>query len=600
MGSKSRSPKYRTTCRILIIEPGIFIELYRVIYKKIEKAMQKSILNYSVSIMKKALSILLVILAAVSGFGQELSPDFIIIPVDKRINEFPDQFDLSSPLKSCISFNYLLANGKEGLLRGASTVRIRSYLPETGASDSKVSEKTRNFFLNILVNEIVVYKDTVACAISVFDKSFYSIRIFTFENEKWVNTGEDVGNSVEDSRQRFAKKADMLLDYNRRTRVLAKVSTDTLSFTKYIEKAGQEPKQFVLNALTKHKLVIYGEVHRRLWSWTFCKEIIDDPRFYRSTGTIFMEISSDKQNDLDKYFAGDTMDKELLLNVFRGMQSNGWHDRGMYEFIQEVWKLDKTLPANKRIKIVAVDIPTPLSTFKTADEQKRFFDNSMDRNVCMAQNIEEFTQSKKDKRNSLFIVGAGHAYKSLAPGFASAAPNAEPGAGSLLGSKFPKGEVFSIFTHCPIISNSGIIDGRIRGGIFDYSFYQAGNKPVAFILKNSPFGREPFDAFPEISCYSRAGTFADNYDGYIFFGPLEAEPCEYILYDLYNDDFVREMERRAAFDESTVQKWFGTTEATKEAIIAKLKKENEGTTRWGKQLPPLMNTMKTGQKKTDK
>lgn len=537
--------------------------------------------------MKKAFPVFLLLLCFFTGFGQELSSDFKIVTVNKKVREFPDLFDLSSPLSSCISFNYLLINGKDGLLRPASSRRIQSYLPDPGAKDSKVSEKSRNNYLDKLINEVVIYKDTIACVISVYTETLYSIRFLSLENSKWVNAGEDVGTSIADSRQQFARKAPLFLDFNQRIRTLVAVSTDTLSFINYLKKQGQEPKQFVLNALAKHKLVIFGEIHRRLWSWNLCKSIIRDPGFKKSTGTIFLEISAHKQNALDQFLAGKTMDTEIILDIFREIQSNGWYDKGMYEFILDVWRLNQTLPPGKRIKIIAADIPRPFSTFKTADEQKKFFDTVMDRNAFMSKTVETFIKSKKDKRNSLFIVGAGHAYKSSVPGFASAAGSAEPSAtaGSLLTGRLPKGEVFILFTHCPVIDNGGNIDGAVRNGLFDYAFYRTGNKPIAFLLKNSPFGTEPFDALPEISYKTVTGTYADNYDGYIFLGPLETEPGEYILHDIYSDNFVKELIRRAALDHSTVQEWFGIKEATRGAIIEGLKEENKVKNRWGSLSP---------------
>jgi len=531
--------------------------------------------------MKIAFPVFLLLLCFLHSPAQELSSDFKIVPVNKRINEFPDKFDLTSPLSSCISFNYLLINGKDGLFRSASSRRIQAYLPDSKAKDSKVSEKSRNNYLNKLINEVVIYKDSIACAISVYSESLYSIRYLSLENSRWVNAGEDVGTSVADSRQQFARKAPLFLDFSHRIRTLATVSTDTLSFINYLKKQGQEPKQFVLNALSKHKLVIYGEIHRRLWSWNLWKSILSDPKFNQSTGTIFLEISSHKQNALDQFLAGEKIDTEILLDVFREIQSNGWYDRGMYEFIQEVWKLNKILPSDKRIKLIAADIPRPFSTFKTADEQKKFFDTVMDRNAFMSITIENYIKTKKDKRNSLFIVGCGHAYKSSVPGYASAARSAEPSAtaGSLLTGKFPKGDVFIIFTHCPVIDNGGRLDGEVRKGLFDYTFSRTGNKPVAFLLKNSLFGKEPFDALPEISYKSMTGTYADNYDAYIFLGPLETEPGEYVLYDIYSDNFVKELIRRAALDHTTVQDWFDCKEATREAIIGSLKKD-AGKNRW--------------------
>lgn len=87
------------------------------------------------------------------------------------------------------------------------------------------------------------------------------------------------------------------------------------------------------------------------------------------------------------------------------------------------------------------------------------------------------------------------------------------------------------------------IPERIRQDIFDYIFYKSGNQPLAFELKNNPFGNEPFDGL----YYSGSGTYQDNYDGYIFLGSLDNEPNGKLLQDLYNDKFIYELNRKMGF-----------------------------------------------------
>ena len=526
--------------------------------------------------MKTAKLFFVLFIVTMNSYGQELSSDFKIIPVNKKIKEFPDKFDLSSPLNSCISINYLFINGKDYLLRTASTVRKKAYLPDINAPDSKVLENDRNYYLNSTIKEVIFYKDSVAGVTTQYKDSLYTIRTFTFENSKWVNCGEDVRNSILESRKQFAKYADQKLCVLRRIKIFTVMPQDTLSFINYLKNHEQEPKEFVLTMLAKYKIVIYAELYRRVLSWNLCRSIIRDTAFQESAGTVFLEVPAHKQNDLDNFNAKDTINKELLLNVLRETSAEGMHDKGMYDFIVDIWKINKTLPSEKRIKIIAVDIPRPYSKFKSVTECMNYFDTVMDRNKFMTSIIEKYIKLKKDNRNCLFIVGEEHVCKS------------SESAGSILSKTFPEGGVFTIFTHCPVIDNSFNIPERIRNGIFDYSFYMNGNKPIGFLLKDSPFGKEPFDGDPEISYNCKTGSFADNYDGYIFFGSLDTEPCGEILYELYSDDFVKELNRRASLFKTTLQDWWGIKEVSKEAVISNLK-ETEGKNRWGTPLPPLFD-----------
>lgn len=513
---------------------------------------------------------------------QEPSQNYKTILVDKKVKDFQDSYDLNTPLDSCVSFNYLLINGKNSKLRSTSSDRIKAYLPDSNSKDSKVGQQTKDFYLNMHVKEVIIYKKFVACVISEYAESFFSIRYFSFENMNWVNAGEDLGHSMTESRQKFEHKAEMLFDYNLRIKTLSRISTNASELADYLKTHAKAPNEFVLDALKNHKVVIFGEVHKRKWSWELCKNLLKDPRFHQTVGVVFLEISEHAQDQLDVFLSNEELNKEVILDVLREVQSNGWCDRGMYEFIVEVWRLNKRLPSEKMVKIIAVDIPRPFNRFQSQEEQKTFFEKSPDRNENMSRVIEEHINSNKDKRNCLFIVGLGHAYKSNTPGFASSSSlgSASPAAGSLLLKKLSCEGVFSIFTHCPIIDNRGTIHGRLRKGLFDDSFHLNGDKPIAFHLKNSPFGREPFDALHEIGFRSCTGSYQNNYDGYIFLGPLDSEPSQYILYDLYSEDFIRELNRRAKLEKTSLKSWFGINESTKDAVISNLKKEYEGKMRW--------------------
>jgi hypothetical protein len=176
------------------------------------------------------------------------------------------------------------------------------------------------------------------------------------------------------------------------------------------------------------------------------------------------------------------------------------------------------------------------------------FNKILDRNTQMAKIISETISAQKDQRHNLFIVGEAHAYKSSVPGIAVGRRNNEsrPTAAAQLSKTFSPQEVFSIFQHCPIISNNGTIHGKIRNGLFDKG----------------------------------AGSLESNYDAYLFLEPLESEPEEYYLYDIITDTYVQELVRRTEMTKTTVNKWFGVEEITQEAIISKLKSKYENKKRW--------------------
>jgi len=520
--------------------------------------------------VKKVISVLVICCVMTSVNAQSIS-------INQQLKDFPDTYDLSTPLKAGITCSYFLINGKENLWRDASAYLIREYFPKSKNPDRTVDEAYKERMLNGTIKEVIVYKDSVACMITQIDSSYYSIRILGFEDGKWLNIGEDLGRGLENSREVFYAKAPKTLSRLHRSIEVKLISSDTLAFVNYLKQHGTEPKFFLLEALSNYQLVVYGELHRRKVSWDFLTSVLCDPQFPEKVGTIFVELPSYQQTEFDRFYASGELDTDILLEIMRSEQIYGWWDRGEYEFLVNVWKLNQTLSADKQIRVVAVDEQLPYKLLHTEEDFENAWQNLSDRNTNMANVVEQTIKSKTDKRNCMFVVGYMHAYKSLVPGFEGENPALS--AGAQLAQRLSAENVFIIFQHVPMGTNNGAL-GLIRQGIFDATFEKYGNKPVAFHLLNSPFGAEPFDADYGMSFDSRTGTFADNFDGYIFLQPIKDEETDYILYEIWSEQFVEEFKRRATLNNRNANRLLGIDgELTKEKII-KIFKEDEGEKRW--------------------
>jgi len=531
--------------------------------------------------MKQIFIGILIFLFGINIKAQQISNDYKTFEINKTVKDFPDEFNLSLPLKSFIYFKYLKSQGKQGLYRSVNSYKIQGFFPKENAPDITIDDAKKESLLNTKINEIIICRDSVAGIISDFQSPMQVITYLTLEDGKWLNAGEGLGDDLNDARSIFKENAYVHLGNIHQITILKNVSTDTLSFVNYLRENSKDPKQFILQALSEHKIVLYGELHRRQKSWELMKNVINDSKFHKEVGTIFMELSSDKQDELDAFFKNQVLDKELILNIFRDVQKDGWYDRGMYEFLIELWKVNKKLPSKKQIKIVAVDEPRPFKTFKNNEEMEAHFNQTLERNEQMAKIISQTVRSQNDKRNNLFIVGIAHAYKSTPQNMAigSQKGKMKPTAASQLATIFPKDEVFTIIQHIPVISNNGTVHGETRKSIFDYAFSVVGNKPIAFNLKNSPFGKEPFDALYEISYNKMTGNYEDNYDAYLFIEPLKTESAEYLFDDILTDDYLKELDRRAKMVNTTLEKWFGVDKATLKTIKETLQ-FNPNVRRW--------------------
>lgn len=532
--------------------------------------------------MKQIFIGILIFFCDLSLKAQQISNDYKTIEINKTVKEFPNEFNLSSPLKSFICFKYLKSEGKQGSYRFVNSYKIQGSFPKENALDITIDDAKKEALLNTKINEIIIYKDSVAGIITDFQPPMQIITYLTLEDGKWLNAGEGFGgNDLNDSRSKFKENAFVHLENIHQITRLKNVSTDTLSFVNYLREHSKDPKQLILQALSEHKIVVYGELHRRQKSWELMKTVINDSKFQKEVGTVFMELSSDKQGEMDAFIKNQFLDKELILNIFRDNQIDGWYDRGMYEFLIELWKMNKKLPSKKQIRVVAVDEPRPFMTFKNREEMEAHFGQTLERNEQMAKIISQTVRNQNDKRNNLFIVGAAHAFKSTLHDMAigSKKGNMKPTAASQLAAIFSKDEVFTIIQHIPVVSNNGTVHGMTRKGIFDYVFSVVGNNPIAFNLKNSPFGKEPFDALYEISYNKMTGNYEDNYDVYLFIEPLNTESAEYLFDDILTDDYLNELDRRAKMTNTTLEKWFGVDKATLQTI-KETRQFNPNKRRW--------------------
>ena len=509
--------------------------------------------------MKRFILLLLFAIIFVNSYAQEYRTQII----NKKVKDFSIDNDFSTPLKAFVSFQYLMVNGKLSEMYNKSTIRYHK-IGDKAQSDKVPTQEFKSKRLNSEIKKIITYYDSVAYVICLEQDSIYTCRNLYLEQGIWVNAGEGGGDlkGVEDDIIIYSPLR--LLKVRQSNRIL-NTPTDTMTFINYLKENGKAPKQFLLNALADHKLVIYGERHRRELSWQLLKDVVNDPTFPKITGTVFMELQSYKQSEIDKFFNNtERMDSSILIGIYQDMQMTGWFDKGGFEFLINLWKLNKRLPKKEKIKVVFADFQPPIRQIKTKEELQK--SDTVKRNTNMANVIEKTIKSSTDSRNNLFIVGYGHAYKSSAIGEYNESPQGDHSAANQLVKRFSDKDVF-----CTRVHTSGINGYYTRGGMFDYAFVKTGGKPVAFKLKGSPFGKEIIEEWAyEKDDFS---SFENNYDGYIFLGgePVDMQK-EYRLSDIYTEDFVKEIIRRAYLMGEENEKWCGVPNKslTLEALLKDL------------------------------
>ncbi len=514
-----------------------------------------------------------IILFAVSVVGNELmmAENIQMEEINKTIVSFSQDTILQdSPLELALSCAHISMSGEDSKWHNLSTYEFADFL-NANAPRKSISEKRKQSIASRLVLE-VYSKDSVAAIISKDKDNIYYSQYSWIENGKWVNCGEDLEFDLLRMREKIKKNLPRLELRRERVKQIMCVPSNIEPFVDFLTKNECTPVDFVMKALMSHKIVVNGEFHRRKVSWDMLIELINQPEFANVVGTIFMELPSHRQSDIEQFMGGEMLRPEIIFDIFRDEQLNGWWDKGEYDFLCELWKINRTLPYKKRVSVVLADYQAPYSSIKSKEQLDSL--SNIDRNKHMADVIEHYIATTDDSRSNLFIVGCGHALKSDLLGFYS---GKEPSSSAafLLRQRLGDENVFTIYQHNLTGDNMGRYKQPIRTGLFDRAFDATGNKPIGFKLEGSPFGEEPFDGIYEYKFNPNAKTFVHNFDGYLYLCDVKKEPQGEILESIFTQEFVDEMKRRAkCLDmEDNRDFWFGVKacDMTPQVIIDALK-----------------------------
>ena len=524
-------------------------------------------------LLKRFMLLLAMLPAATFISAQE---QFIQQLINRRVSEYNHVgIDQSSPLSYYLSRAYIMAEGRMGQMAKMSTAKFEL---DTCEANVPVDSAKKQRILDEKILKIVIYKDSVAAIVTEYSDNWQLFSYTWIENGKWVNGGQGMAEGMENTDRQIKENLPLLYQDLPRIKEITTPPTDTRPFADFLKQQHLSPEKFVLQQIAKHKLVINGEYHRRKVSWDMLRRLIALPDFSKACGTIFMELPSREQPTMDLFLGTDKLNGELILNIFRNEQLHGWWDKGEYDFICDIWRLNQLLPQEKRIKIQLVDFQIPYSQIQTAEEYREAIIRAENRNTHMADVIEQYIKTKSDTRGCLFLVGCAHVFKSNVAGIASAGGDGkeEMTAGAQLAQRFGSKNVFTVFQHVLPCDNSGRHRSFIRGGVFDQAFAENGNQPVGFLLQGSPFGKEPFDGIYELKYKAGTGTYQDNFDGYLFLHSLKDEPQSTPLLEVFNDEFVTEIQRRSTYFDwnGRSEIFFGhkVSELTKELIHKELTK----------------------------
>lgn len=336
-------------------------------------------------------------------------------------------------------------------------------------------------------------------------------------------------------------------------------TSGTYEYVKALKEKGSEPIQFVIKIFNDHDLIIFDDAnHSAEEPFKFYQKLIEDTAFQNKVHYIFIEaFSLSKQHDINNYMNSETEDRTLLYPVFQDDFSGlGWTYETYFDLMHTIYMVNKSLPPEKKFKVIGVSNATYWSAIKTTDDLALFRSSLASFDYTMYMRITGKLDDFKSGRKGIFLTNTRHSYK----GIKDTDGNFFWDCGTFFHQWHP-GKTYSIRFHNATLYIEKEVDSpdkpkttegmeriqykwvRMTGGKWDESFRLNGNKPVALTLDNTPFGRDPYvgnhmlDALPGQTMY-------DANDAVIFLAPLNELHRSAITNEIYTDDFKKELERR--------------------------------------------------------
>ncbi len=331
-------------------------------------------------------------------------------------------------------------------------------------------------------------------------------------------------------------------------------------YVEVLKVRGQDPGRFVLDRLDKVDLILFDDAwHPVVEPFDFYRSLVLDPEFRAKVDFLFVEaFSINQQPVIDRFLGAPEEDLTLLAPLLQDdFSGHGWPLETYVELLRTIRRVNRELPEAERLRVVAVNAPAYWPLIRTPEDLSLFRQSLAGNDYAMYLNILGALERFESGKKGVFLTNTRHAYKGIRKTSGELFWNA----GTFFAQWHP-GKTSSIRFHHLILmirgetaagdakpaSTAGIERydysfERVAGGRWDEAFTAQGNRPVAFDLAGTPFGREPY-AGNHMHRAAPGQTMADANDSIIFLAPVETLHNSARVDFIYTGEFKRELARR--------------------------------------------------------
>ena len=165
----------------------------------------------------------------------------------------------------------------------------------------------------------------------------------------------------------------------------------------YLQHKGLSPREYVLSKLLDHRIVIVGEHHWLKHDVNLILELIPNIRSRGGTALGVEMFRVTDQERIDLVVNADVWNPAKAMGV---MRTASWPYREYFEMIHAVWKVNQTLPATERLRLLALGPET--------DWRERLLPLGQTYDTFMAKTVSAYL--REPRRRILIYCGAHHAF----------------------------------------------------------------------------------------------------------------------------------------------------------------------------------------------
>jgi hypothetical protein len=290
----------------------------------------------------------------------------------------------------------------------------------------------------------------------------------------------------------------------------------------------QDATKAILAAFDKYEVVGMGAAHGFKELDDYILSLIRNPAFPDKVNTIVVECGNCLYQDtLDRYIAGEDVPLAKMELVWRNTTQIMCSLSGFYEqLFPLVRQINQKLPLQKRLRVVAANLPIDWSKVQSQDDYVAIRNNlgSTITTVIMTEVLAK-------KRKALLLFGEGHlAHKGLNVNVAE------------YEQTYP-GVTFTIWTHHGFGPDNAldVHNDRLEARMKSWPI------PSLVPIKGTWLADLDLAYFAEFVTRSMAGIeIADAFDAYLYLGPRDTLSREHIPDDILNDkSYIEELNKRA-------------------------------------------------------